>query len=548
MNLVEKLAMLRQFVASSWTESDLTDCLKQCAYNVELAAEKLMTGQYSRKTKKRRQSWFSGKSTSTNSSSSPPNSATSAAASSTTTTKKIHKITPASSTMARRPKRKAPPSSVHEEIVILDDDDETTDSSSRNLASTVFANNHPQQSLSQSHEWKLCNRWVSDGVCLRSHSRTSYQEPLAVAASFTKQGSPMLSFRGKAIEGRLAENLAAMLAPLLKPPATTASGPRSNNKKAAMIDYAPPLIRLECHALMEDSACSMGSHIPLSLTVWIVDAQRFFQLFDHNSSHATQNNHHQNTIRNAFLEKQRPQKHSPLARAAWDLLQWAEYGDTPEFSVNNKYSPDDLVVKEEAQEEDTDPSSVEELAETDFEAASVASTDQGNAWSRSVAQPDPEWAQSLPEAADPVGFTDQLSLRPYQKQALFWMRSREVDGAAREELQDQLALLSELAQQRTAHIPQSQEYPNSYDQAGRDPIVCDRGPVRLVTEEARQRVTTLTGQVDSLSHPLWKTRYLASVDGSEARVFYVNELMGVATYHTPPVPTPCSGGILADGT
>ena len=76
-------------------------------------------------------------------------------------------------------------------------------------------------------------------------------------------------------------------------------------------------------------------------------------------------------------------------------------------------------------------------------------------------------------------------------------------------------------------------------------IVCDIGPV-VVTEEGQKKSTTLDGQVNPVNHPLWKRRFLAEPDLSRSVSFYVNELLGVATYRPPEPPKPCSGGILGD--
>jgi len=49
--VLEQIKLLRNFCPPSFTENDLSDCLSQSGYNVELAAERLMTGQYMPKIK-----------------------------------------------------------------------------------------------------------------------------------------------------------------------------------------------------------------------------------------------------------------------------------------------------------------------------------------------------------------------------------------------------------------------------------------------------------------------------------------------------------------
>ena len=46
-SILSKLAFLREMLqGSAFSETDLSNCLRQCGYNVELAAERLITGQF----------------------------------------------------------------------------------------------------------------------------------------------------------------------------------------------------------------------------------------------------------------------------------------------------------------------------------------------------------------------------------------------------------------------------------------------------------------------------------------------------------------------
>ena len=45
-SFLSKLEQLRNFVSDSISENDVSTCLRQCSYNVNVAAEQLMTGQY----------------------------------------------------------------------------------------------------------------------------------------------------------------------------------------------------------------------------------------------------------------------------------------------------------------------------------------------------------------------------------------------------------------------------------------------------------------------------------------------------------------------
>jgi SNF2 family DNA or RNA helicase len=198
-------------------------------------------------------------------------------------------------------------------------------------------------------------------------------------------------------------------------------------------------------------------------------------------------------------------------------------------------SPDmKLLSKESSEESDADEEILDESA---FEEEQKA-----DAWAEGVvaaASKDP--LANLPEMPDPKGLT--VTLRPYQRQALSWMWKRETDPSNRDVVEKELKLLSELArnktQQQNASIDAYQNQQTTAD------IFCDCGPV-LVSKEGTTKSTTIDGEVDPVTHPLWQRRFLAYDDMQSSISFYVNELIGIASDKSPNPPKQCVGGIQAD--
>jgi DNA repair protein RAD5 len=124
---------------------------------------------------------------------------------------------------------------------------------------------------------------------------------------------------------------------------------------------------------------------------------------------------------------------------------------------------------------------------------------------------------------------------------------REQQGRSRQEMDEQLQLLGELALSESSAATQHGASINDMDRTNNNnnDIVCHIGSV-LVSEKARQLSQTLDGQVNPICHPLWQQRFLASQGMDRTITFYVNELLKTATHRPPLPPTPCSGGILAD--
>lgn len=419
-SILEKIHLLRDFCGDAWNEVDYTDCLRQNGYNVEQAAECLVTGRYK-----------SQNNVPVNLSSPPPKK---------TVTRKDYftgsserrkpKVTPGTS--AKQKPMKAPPS-------------------------TMTGN------------WMLlCNRWISNAINTARNGQTSYQEEVHISASSNKMD---LRFQGAKADGKMPDDLTQILVPLL----------RAN------------LIRAEGKFLMAEKFLPIGAHVPLTVKIF-VDTDNFFAVFD---------GHEENALPAFLSKKQSNQKPSSwLSSAAFSLLQWAEHGNTPDFSKVVE-EVDDAPEWNEADEDDDVPDD------------------------RSTAEVTSDTGLNLAEADTPEGFTN-VTLRPYQKQALHWMWQRETAAETQEEVQGRLELLSEMA---------GVTKKNKLEATGRtENIVCDCGPVEVALE-FRPSV---------IHHPLWTCRFLASPEMTEVKPFYVHELLGVATITPPRPPRPCSGGILAD--
>jgi len=158
-NPVEQLNMLRDFVsgAGSWTETELTDCLKQCGYNVQRAAERLMTRQY-QPSKGRR---TNGKSAYFSLVASSPVKKKAPSISTNMAVNKQAKIAakPPPSSVQRAPKD--PPSVP------------STASKQAKIALPKVTPKTPVEDLTNndSGSWLLCQRWIADAICTFKNGR-----------------------------------------------------------------------------------------------------------------------------------------------------------------------------------------------------------------------------------------------------------------------------------------------------------------------------------------------------------------------------------------
>ena len=359
-------------------------------------------------------------------------------------------------------------------------------------------------------------------------------------------------------------------------------------------------------------------------SVYIRHPQVFFSLFHDQAAQETSSSSAlflASKNKNNKTKSQRKQppsstnnKKRTLTEIAFAFLQWAQYGklaEVPEFTIptnqttktmtkkndNRKTTPNDChnsmndnVKEDNNNDEDDDNDDDVMMKEEDFDIVETNHDNKNNKNALEVSTQQEQ--QNLPEMDDPCGFVTGISLRPYQRQALYWMRKREQKEQSQLELQKQWMLLSELTtttRRRTCPVQEEQldDHHHARQQDDEDKenpgtlllwkttrnqhVSCDCSPV-LVTPQGKRTARTLDGQLlystrhhcpededrdeddhqhDYLDdpddhHPLWKTRYLTTCQRDTVYVFYVNELLGVATCQKPTPPKPCRGGILAD--
>lgn len=439
--VVDKLAMLRAFVPSNVEESTLSACLSACGFNVERAAEQLMTGQF----------------TSAN------------CASSSKTKKKSTMTTPSVTNHNKRRKlgvKPMPSSAGFTQYVAAQDTSQPIDTN-----------------------FLLCQRWISDGISRTKHSRVTYNESINVIF-----GGPIIRFKGAHVEGSLPTNLCAILAPL------------------------QGFINMTATALMEDRNIGIGKAVPLSLRIYLADPNVFFALFQ---ERAASNTSSATAAYFGSLQKKihvRKSRTLELTDAAFALLQWAEYGDVPEFKVPENFS--------------VDPSSDEDEPLCTEDAFQANVTEELTSIAKNLLAQD--GTKLLVEAPDPKGLKG-ITLRSYQRQALSWMSQREKEPSSRYHVQNELELLSELNKSKKKQRNFNVETEVSCE---------DSGPIR-VSELGARKSKTLNGDINTVNHPLWERRYLAIGD-SAAVCFYVNEFVGIASAVPPAPPRQCAGGMLCD--
>lgn len=292
---------------------------------------------------------------------------------------------------------------------------------------------------------------------------------------------------------------------------------------------------------MNDCACDCidvhYSHIRSSFPlgrIYVEDPVAFFDLFETNDTQA------ESAASQFFGNKKpvgrgRPRKVTrlPIADAAFALLQFAQYGDDPTFEPPEESSKEEATADGNSEDDD-----MSIMQEEEFEAEAAESDKKETAdWAKNVVA-DTTKEMELPEASEPKGFTGGVVLRPYQRQALYWMMERESGGEKREELEKELSLLAELSRNASSRRFQPVE-------PVEEGIVCEVGPVRVSQSMANQS-RTIDGVLNPVNHPLWQRRFLASDDRENIFSFYVNELLGVASSKPPNPPRQCAGGILAD--
>ena len=247
---------------------------------------------------------------------------------------------------------------------------------------------------------------------------------------------------------------------------------------------------------------------------------------------------------------------SMLQQAAMGLLQWAQHGETFHFetmtttnaatSTGSNSTKNNDNGEEEVFMDETENYNPEE-AENDADNSELAKD-----LSKAVIVSAP-----LQEMEAPTDGSFKASLRPYQRQALWWMTQREAQMESEESSRQQLELLEELLQSTSLSSSSSSSSSSSCHSSTtssppKSSIHCECGPVRVDTSNnpAPPIMDVLhpspTMAHPDLKHPLWERRYLTNASKTKAASFYVQPIFGAAVASPPPPPRPCRGGILAD--
>ena len=268
-------------------------------------------------------------------------------------------------------------------------------------------------------------------------------------------------------------------------------------------------------------------------SVWLPDPAAFFQLFQ-----GIESTTDAATSKLFFGKAGKKKPQNALADAAFGLLQWAQHGESYDFAAPILVDDNSSSSSEEEEEEE------EELLEDNVEHPTTEEEPHVPEWTArletTTAQPTQYQEMDAPKEFKP-------QLRPYQKQALWWMTQRESQTELEEWSRHQLQLLQELATSSSSSSTSSSS--SSSDVEILPPpqkVHCDCGPVYVDASAISAPAVTDNGTSPDLNHPLWERRYLASPDRDQALSFYVQPLFGMAVASPPPPPQPCRGGILAD--
>ena len=530
----------------------MSAALRNSGYNVEIALERLLTGG---------EVANGGASTSASSMSGSASMSTSASSS-----KKRSSCTPAKRSSMKR--MKPSPSTPHPQTI-------------------------PPSTTTISNRLLLCKRWtVACSKTIRgqiSHGETccfdenyKHQSPPVNnnnTAATKKVMDPMVRFRTKRAEGTLNKYLCEILGPLLRLSATntehycnTTSGVAnaSNGGASSFV----PMIHVTADALMEDHHLIIGSDIPINLKIYLNDPLGFFELF-----HQCQDVSASRSESSQFFGRKnggtssgaKKGKQYEVMEAAFRLLQWAERGEEIDYGTEDNKGGGVQVDLSEMK--DTHPSNgkrdddmsstsstTKELLDNttsdgDYEEEQLESSEEVNELNQLVAN-GKNSSKSIPELSDPIGFKGNVVLRPYQRQALYWMCRREgltlkqldLEGEEDVDTDEELTLLAELAESSHSFSSHGSNDMQVWGGAG---IACDCGPVVVEDEDISRPLIDYGKKVQEkkrnyVHHPLWKRRFLATEDMTAVYAFYVNELLEIASASPPNPPRQCVGGILAD--
>jgi hypothetical protein len=599
MSIVEKLQILRS-LNCGFSESDLSNCLRQSGYRVDVAAERLVTGQYRplKKPNNDHQVFHRGATATTTERAISHSNANATPRQSTASQQRHSSLTPSlSSTVFSR----------HHPVSLNTEDQLTplprktqkvtsgalVSSSSSILvtpkATTPAAKKKNGENVKiENGNWLLCHRWVGDGVNLQRDGACDYEEEFHVlvntstspTASSSSNAPKALRFRSRSrrMDGSFPRHL-SFLGPLLR----------------------NQLIRVKATALMEERRLPIGTQVAFSLSVWIVDLVKFFAIFnDSNDGSISQKLSYSKQF--SATVASRSHKKSRFGRtdkngvpksgfsldgcrdAAFSMLQWAQYGKPPSSpptescidNKNNDKNHDDVHGKKGSNavvsNRDEDECDIDADTSTNYTSAKDEDAAIPN-WAREVLCSDngddnngagvgekmegKDHNGNEKEMNTPFGFREGIMLRPYQKQSLYWMTEREkIFGSGRNQL---LQLLHEIASESSKTMNAGIQEDHEICVLGsRKEISCDCGPVQVDTKRidapsvAKAVISDDRDYADfvaneqQLEHPLWERRFLCNESQTKALSFYVQPSFRNAAAEPPLPPTPCRGGILAD--
>eukprot|EP00934_Nitzschia_sp_Nitz4_P000407 Nitzschia sp. Nitz4//scaffold168_size48592//31392//34905//NITZ4_007053-RA/size48592-augustus-gene-0.23-mRNA-1//-1//CDS//3329538330//407//frame0 len=495
---VEQLQQLRNFVdedASLFSESDLATCLRQSGYNMTLAAERLMTGQF-RPTRKRA---LSSNATTTTASTSSSSSSTLSSVKRQRSPVSAPPVTPS----PRPPSKPATPKNSATRRT-----SKTPLSASKRFPQStthIPKSQHCASSTNQSlnpppGSWLICHRWYSQATCLQRHGSLDYQEAVSFpsfqseskSSCYSRRRPKTLRFQARSMQGQLA---IPGLAPLVQ----------------------TGCLFVQAESLMQERSLPMGAHVALSIRVYLTPNLSLFQGLDSDSSEDKNiNNSHGNASTATTTSTQDPWSRAEFRQDVMDFLQWAQCGDDIPLSTAVSVSSSSVSTTTTSNSASGDSSSATEKNEDD-----VLS---------------PEGVPPLQRMAGAL----KVELRPYQQEALWWMTQRE------------MATPDDLSTASTTNSNDNEmETPTS--DAASTRITCDCGPVQL--DPTLVPAPPVEGSDDTEQHktirPIvlsegWECRYLLQPDTQEARSFFIHPSLQKVRTTPPPAPEPCRGGILGD--
>lgn len=536
-DFISQLQALRDLGFNTLSDQDLHSCLKLSGYNVQIAAERLITGQFQEAKSSSNESIC----TASELSMAQSQPAVESDGNNSSLPTKIHAPTNPNFfsvkykkgpghdySIAKQPNTSLPyvvDLSAKEQSLYYD-------------PNPSLAQAEPKQLFQEKENGLLlCQRWIV-GFSTTRGGMIRHNEFLQIStasltqknSSILKKGSNITRFKGNRIEGTLDSKLSNILSPLMRAQSTFTDETDDG-----------PLIQVLARGLMEDRMLNIGSEVPLELSVTILRPQAFFSLFEDKDQGMV-------STKSSQYFGQRQQKvgaTSANSKAAFDLLQWAHYGNLPLFEVpleeEKKDKEDDSNFKvtlnseiDLSEEEDLDNVVVIEDESTSLLAQEICNTNTST--------------EALPEEDDPIMLNKKgIELRSYQRQGLRWMMDREKSANTKESsaYREQMKLLADLA---SSYRSTKARGVCTYTKTN-EGVECEVGPV-LVSDGFAESAKTLDGAIDPVVHPLWERRFLwdRSKGNNAGAVysFYVNELLQTASKFSPRPPKEACGGILAD--